>query len=826
MSIVEYRILIRGVVQGIGFRPSVYRIAMKYGLHGEIANTSKGVEIVIQTEELIQRKFIREIRALDLPGMRIDDISVTSSEAVHNKYVGFRIRKSVASTGMTEIPVDSAMCEECRKDIHEVNSQRFLYPLVACTNCGPRITVIKKLPYDRKDTTMAYLKRCPECEENYLSPVKSRRFNFETDSCWKCSPWIGYVNVRTRQYMKLRSRYQSRVEACLVRDGYSCIGVFDCNGDGMRQLLSHIHNELGRGRVVALKGVGGYQLVADARDENAVNEIRIRKRRRKKPLAVMFPNIESIRECCFCSDDCEKTLESRMAPIVLVRAKEGSTLARNLTFDIDKVGVMLPSSAIHEILVDKPLVMTSANVSGEPLIFEDDIERLSSVADGVFLHDREIHMALDDSLVAKCLYGDIILRYARGYVPNSFPVGKVTTDIVAFGGDMKSSFTIATGGRMVLSQYLGDLKYDKVQKRYLETLDKFRTLYCPRDEVVYVDKHPRYYSRLLGVRFAEDNGCKVVEVQHHYAHALSVMAEHSLDGTYVCAVLDGTGFGDDGRIWGCEVMMVSRSEYVRVAHLEYMTLIGGDKAVREPYRLIIAVKDKLEECYKSRYGMSIFESDYGRELLSRERLQKNGKTLERLLTRGLSCIETSSAGRLFDLVASLVLGIDEYEYEGEAAMYVEQHAQQYFHDIVDTEFGGAVSSSDEYKAILRRETMNVLSSYGEERCSDGLISGTEILTDTLHGLLMTRDANYSCFIFHVSLAQSVVSSVRTHYVHSNADGCVISGGVYQNALMKSLTVMLLNMNGINKVYSNDLTTPGDGSISLGQAYHVFEDESE
>lgn len=814
----EYRILVTGVVQGIGFRPSVYQIAKEHNIKGEIKNASDGVLMIIQTDQQTKECFVKEICSLKVPGIRIDKIEVTE-ENCFERYKEFQIKKSLSYDGMTEIPIDSAMCDECEKELMKIDSDRYLYPLVACTNCGPRITVIRRLPYDRKDTTMSYLKRCRKCERSYFSPYIARRFNFETDSCWNCGPWIGFIIPKTKQYIKLKSDFESAIEKKIIEEGYTCIEIFDSNGSGMKKLLQYMHERIKKGDVLAIKGVGGYQIIADATNNKSVETIRARKHRDKKPLAVMFSDLDMIREYCICTSNQERMLDSRIAPIVLMRQREKNGLAKSVTYNISDIGAMLPNSPIHKMVVDRPLVMTSANVAGVPLIYEDDIGQLEMLADGIFLHDRKIQMGLDDSLIKRSLYGNIILRYARGFAPNSFAMTSKSADIVAFGSDLKSSFTIVTNNRMILSQYIGDLEYENVQERFFDVLDKYINLYNPQFKFVIVDKHTEYHSRIMGQQFAKMTGCKLIAVQHHYAHALSVMAEHSLEGKYVCIILDGTGYGDDGKIWGGEIMLASRQNFERKVHFEYINLIGGERAIKQPYRQILSIKDRMNQIYETNYGMSFSSSNKGRVMFNSMLMSKYKKNLEKMYNDKVNCIETSSVGRLFDLVAAMVLGIEIYDYEGEAATLVEQFAQQYLYEKDDKmEDKDTFFLFDKSQKFAGFEDDAYCMIFGRDTYKSGIIKSIEIIAHTMYVYEKTDDAYYSCFMFHAILAFSIASCAYITYENTRADGCILSGGVYQNALLKDMTITLLRRWGIQNIHTNVNTSPNDGSISLGQAY--------
>jgi len=821
MEIYEYRILISGIVQGIGFRPAVYRLAVEREIDGEISNTSDGVALNIQTTQENCYDFIETIKALILPSMRIDCISVSKQDSFVKKMQGFQIVKTVSKGGMTEIPIDSAMCPECKKELHDVQGKRYLYPLTACTNCGPRITIIYKLPYDRKDTSMSYFQRCGKCEENYYSPQSSRRFNFETDSCWDCSPWIGFIAVKDKRYYKMKTNNVSVIERQLINAGFICEGSYENSGNEMEKLLKTVRLILDDNGILALKGVGGYQLVADATSVNAVQKIRENKNRKKKPLAVMFSDVDMIKKYCICSEEEALLLDSRSAPIVLLKKKNYDTFAYNLTFEIDHIGAMLPNSPMHHIFVDRPLVMTSANISGEPLIYDDDLIKLSSLADGIFLHDRPINMGIDDALLKKSLFGDIVLRYARGYVPGSFPQSGGAMEGIACGADLKSAFTVISNKRMILSQYIGDLYYDKVQMRYLEILEKYRILFKPRIQVVLVDKHPEYYSVKIGEDLAQRYGCRIIALQHHYAHALSVMAEHSLNGTYACVIMDGTGYGDDNKIWGGEILLVSRKGYTRKNHLEYINLIGGEKAIKEPYRQIVSILDRLDTLCKEKCGTSFSKSSMGKLVFKRENIAKYYSVLKDMLQKGINCIETSSAGRLFDIVAALILGIETYEYEGQAATLVEQYAEQYifihkyqaqadianFHLMLNKEVNS--DDSDIVKWIR----------FGINAVRQEEIMSVDILGSVMNMYEQTNDKAYALYGFHVMLASAVAKASYDIYKNDVADGCILSGGVFQNAILRDLVISLLSAYGVMNIYTNTKTSSNDGSISLGQAYY-------
>lgn len=830
-------IIISGTVQGIGFRPAVYKIAKKLNIFGKIYNSSVGVKIEISITSCCNfEKFINEIKLLKLPGMKIDNLKIVESDSKKN-YNDFTISEPEKDiNGIAEYPPDSRICNACLEDLKAKDTPRYMYPLVACTHCGPRFTVIEQLPYDRNYTTIKYLERCDACENDYVDP-NSRRFNFETDSCWRCAPWFGFINFKSHTYCKLDNICHTNMEDMLIKNGYICSKIVPCDGYGMNSLIKKANAHVLNGDILALKGIGGYQLIVDARNADAVTKLRNRKNRKNKPLAVMLKDENMLHEYCKANRKQIELLKSRVAPIVLIEQKN-SDIAYNVTMGTRNLGVMLPYSPIHSILVDFPVVATSANNSGSPIIFEDleIIEKISLLADCAIVHDRPITMGIDDSLVSCSSKEDlIIMRYARGFVPESYNVFDHEKSILALGSDLKNTFSLSKKNKIYLSQYNGDLKNGENEERYLSNINHFKKVFNIQPEILVVDMHPEYVSRKLGIERSKLENLKLYEVQHHFAHALSVMAENNFTDPCISIVLDGTGFGTDGKIWGGEILFVTTNSFKRLSHLDYINLIGGEKAVKEPYRQLASVEHHINKLFSEFLNVKFSDSSVGKKCLNNENYGKNKANLLKMLSNRINTIPTSSAGRLFDLASTILLGIEKYEFESEAAIKFEDAAKQFI-DCKGTnylELCNLISKSEIYKQANRDDSLNRMlqNKYRKDWLNNlisiGMSLGKQSIIQSINTLaysamLLERygNCNFAAFSFHALLAGAICNSTISNCNFYNIKNCIISGGVFQNELLKTIIVKVLKLFDIN-VLENKKTPCNDENISLGQAYYAI-----
>ncbi len=761
-SVVRLRVIVRGAVQGVGFRPAIYRLAHAIGLNGWIRNNAEGVVIEVEGSQSQCADFLVRIAAEKPPPAIIHGLEPTYLDPAG--YDAFVIRESGGGAKTALVLPDIATCDDCLDDISDPDNRRYRYPFTNCTNCGPRYTIINRLPYDRPNTSMASFRMCPACRREYEDPT-DRRFHAQPNACPVCGPQISLLNAKGKTI--------SEKDAA----------------------LRELEERLLSGQVAAVKGLGGYHLLVDAGNEDAVAALRERKGREAKPLALMFPSVEQVEALCHVSPLESRLLHAPEAPIVLLGRREESKgpVASNplLAPDNPYLGIMLPYTPLHRLLLadlDRPLVATSGNLSDEPICIteEEALERLGGIADVYLAHNRPIVRHVDDSIIRVVLDQELVMRRARGFAP--LPVSLRTTDdasdacVLGVGAHLKNSVALTLGKNVFVSQHIGDLETASAYDTFRRVATSLAGLYDAEPGMVACDLHPDYLSS----RYAAQLSLPRVQVQHHYAHVLACMAENELTGRVLGVSWDGTGFGPDGTIWGGEFLDASYATYERVGHLRTFMLPGGEQAVKEPRRSAMGMLFETfgeDACEMDEIeAVSAFTSD--------ER-----PVVRQMLTRRINAPSTSSAGRLFDGIAS-ILGIRQRSrYEGEAAMQLE--------------FLAASSFSDEPYPY---EVIEDMGNGGSTAVVDWTPLVRELIEDLRHSQAVARMA----YRFHLTLAKMIVSTARI----ANRDRVVLTGGCFQNRLLTELTVGHLTSEGV-KVYRQQRIPPNDGGISLGQAVHAL-----
>jgi hydrogenase maturation protein HypF len=760
-EIQRLRLTVRGAVQGVGFRPFVYRLASDLDLHGWVRNSTLGVVIEVEgpTETL-------EAFRLRLERERPPRAFIQSCEASYLDATGgsadFRILESDATGERRALVLpDIATCPDCRNDILDPGNRRYLYPFTNCTNCGPRFTIIEGLPYDRPLTSMKIFPMCPACRAEYEDP-RDRRFHAQPNACSTCGPQL----------------------ALWDRDGR----VLAERGVALARAIEAVRG----GAIVGVKGLGGFHLVCDARVGSAVRELRRRKEREEKPLACMFPSLARVREIAVVSDAEERLLVSPEAPIVLLRRRVESPAAEALDPGIAPgnpyLGAMLPYTPLHHLLLaalDFPIVATSGNRSDEPICTDEReaLERLSGIADIFLVHDRPIVRHADDSIVRLCAGRELVLRRARGFAPLPVPVPSLGTSaepsapaaprILAVGAFLKNAVAVAARDEAFVGQHIGDLETVQARAAFERAIEDLERLFEIRPEIVACDLHPDYPS----TGFARRSGLPVVAVQHHAAHAFACMAENELAPPVLAVSWDGTGYGPDGTVWGGEFLRMTEAGWERVAHLRPFRLPGGDAAVREPRRSALGLLWEM----------------LGEEALAREDLapvraftpaERTG--LASMLRRGVQAPLTSSAGRLFDAVAALLDVRQITRFEGQSAMELEFAA-------TGSEARGA------YPMTLREGSGCRIVDW------EPLVRAA---LDELHAGARPADVARR---FHHALAEAIVAVARAVALPR----LVLTGGCFQNALLSELTIARLRAEGFLP-YWHQRIPPNDGGIALGQ----------
>ena len=741
-----YRISIKGIVQGVGFRPFVYRLAREHALQGWVINSAAGVFIEAEGQEDKLQEFARRLVAEPPPLAVIRSCEV--EEIFPAGYREFTIRESQdRDEKVVGVAPDVAICPDCRREVADPQDRRNGYPFTNCTNCGPRFTIIRDLPYDRAKTTMEPFPMCDRCREEYENPLH-RRFHAQPNACPDCGPHTWLVD-----------RYGRMVDSTPV--------------DLLKQ-----------GYIIAVKGLGAFHLAADATQPEVIRHLRQRKKRDYKPFAVMARDVEVASRHCLINPVEKRWLTSPQAPVVVLQIKKQYDLpGADIHPGLNTLGVMLPYTPLHFLLFDDELqllIMTSANISDEPLITsnEEAIHQLGDVADFFLIHNRDIYNPCDDSVLQVTPLGSPqLMRRARGLVPGGISLPIKTHAVLALGGEMKSTFCLTRRGEAYLSQHWGDLNHYQNYVKFQEGIERFQRMLSVTPRLIAHDLHPDYQT----TRWArEQKQVPLLGVQHHYAHMAAVMAENGLDEEVLGLICDGTGWGLDGCVWGCELLKGDYHQFSRLAHLKYVPLPGGDLSARKPYRMAL---------------MYLLESLGDAGAAAAQRLLADLPDMERdwlysRWSRGMPEIQTSSCGRIFDAAAALLGVCSVNNYEGQAAIELEAMADRY--------------GQDRYGYQLSKEN--------EVWIMDPMPMWGEMLEDMEKGLPKSMISRK----FHLTMADLFVAALIQARNDCGLNKVVLSGGVFHNQIiLLELTLKLLAQDF--EVYQHQLVPPGDGGIALGQA---------
>ena len=753
MALTRTRVRVEGIVQGVGFRPFVHALAGRLGLAGLVGNDAGGVFVEVEGSAETVERFL-EALAAEAPPLAVIE-RVTATPLAPTGTAGFAIAPSRADgERQALVSPDTATCADCLAELDDPVDRRHRYPFINCTNCGPRFTIVRDVPYDRPATTMASFAMCPDCAREYHDPA-DRRFHAQPVCCPACGPSLALVD----------------------REGRPAGG--EPLAGGAARLLA--------GAVVAVKGLGGYHLAADAASEPAVAALRARKHREDKPFAVMVADLAGARALCAVDPAEEAMLASPRRPIVLLarRPSEGrAAVAASVAPQNRSLGVMLPYTPLHHLLlaaVGRPIVLTSGNVSDEPITYLDAeaLERLGGIADWFLVHDRPIHMRADDSVVRGFRGRELPLRRSRGFAPQ--PLGlpwPFPRHVLACGAELKHTFCLAKDGRAFVSHHIGDLENYETFRSFTEGVEHFRRLFAVEPEVVAHDLHPEYLSTKYAV---ELDGVELEGVQHHHAHVAACLADNGEPGPVIGVAFDGLGFGADGTIWGGELLVADLEGFRRAGHLEVVPMPGGAAAIREPWRMAAAWLDAA-------LGGQV-----------PERLAVVGRNLDRwervvaLARSGTASPATSSAGRLFDAVAAILSVRDAVNYEGQAAVELEQLADPAEPGAYPARVAGAGGDG----APLR-------------------LAGTDLVRSVVEELEAGVAAPLVAARFHNGLAGLTVAACRSLRDATGLETAALSGGVFQNLLLLERTVAGLERAGF-RVLVHSRVPPNDGGISLGQA---------
>jgi hydrogenase maturation protein HypF len=763
-------IRVRGTVQGVGFRPTVWRLACDEGLVGEVFNDGFGVLIRTTGNSGAISQFLTRLHSEAPPLSQIENVETHVLNL--QDFEDFRIAESVRGENCTRVTPDAAICAACRAEVLDPSERRYGYPFANCTHCGPRFSIVKEVPYDRVNTTMADFPMCASCHNEYLQPA-DRRFHAQPIACPACGPTIWLEGIDT--------------------------------GARTTQALDSAIELLKNGAVVAIRGLGGFHLACDATNPEAVQRLRRRKHRYGKPFALMARDLDVIRRYSNLTPAEEELLQSPEAPIVLLSANGAEKLPPGVAPGLSTVGFMLPYTPLHLLItrqMDRPLVMTSGNISDEPQVTSLDTARsgLRGIADAMLMHDREIANRIDDSVVRIVAGRPSVMRRARGYAPSAVPLPDGfadAPDLLAFGGELKATFCVVKDGAAILSQHQGDLEDVSTFEDYQKNLHLYSKIYDHRPGLLVADMHPEYLSAKLAKKRAAAEDLPLLEVQHHHAHIASCMLENgvALNASPVLGIaIDGLGFGDDGTIWGGEFLLADYRGYRRVGAFKPVAMVGGVQAIREPWRNTYAH-------LKAGIGWDKFVEGFSTLELHRYLNTKPLRTIDRMLETGLNVPLASSCGRLFDAVAAtLGLCADQAIFEGQGAMELEALAESWRPSAADSPYEFAITEEPA----------------GDLLYLDSLPMWNGLLEDLAGQTTAARMAGR----FHYGLAKGIcemVARVRaTVTTEFPLDTVALSGGCFQNKILLEELVRLLEADGLRCLLHAKVPT-NDGGLALGQA---------
>ena len=723
-----------GIVQGVGFRPFVYSLAARHSLTGTVGNTSSGVIIEIQGVGEAARAFIDELRNSPPPLAVIDSIAIQDIDAKSDS--GFVIVDSRAQPlASTPISPDIAVCAGCLREMFDPADRRYRYPFINCTNCGPRFTIIQDIPYDRPLTTMRAFPMCFECEAEYHDPG-NRRFHAQPNACPVCGPQVSF--------------------GTLARDA-AILAAIEALRDG---------------RIVAIKGIGGFHLACDATNDLAVRTLRDRKGRGAKPFAMMARDLERVRRYAHVSDDEAQLLTAKERPIVLLRTRDNPEISAAVAPGNKYLGFLLPYTPLHHLLLgERPLVMTSGNFSDEPIVKDNDeaLSRLATLADAFLFHNRDIHVVCDDSVTRVFETRELPIRRSRGYSPMPVKLTHSGPTVLAVGGELKSTFCLTRDDNAYLSQHIGDMENLETLAAFEHAFAHFRALFRAEPERVICDLHPNYLSSRWAAEYAAKKQLPLIRVQHHHAHLASVMAEHGRDGRVIGVIFDGTGYGTDGAIWGGEILCGGFDGFDRPMHLKYVPLPGGDASIKRPLRMALA--------HLWAAGIEWAPTLSPVEL----------RILRRQLETGMNCVPTSSMGRLFDAFAALIGVRETVSYEAQAAIEMEAMCE-------------GVTVDRGYRFSIE----------------DGVFDPAPLFKAALEDLRRNVQRAEIAASFHHAVADLVLHCCETARERSGINTVGLSGGVFQNTTLLKLVTEALARQEF-EILTHRKVPPNDGGLALGQA---------
>lgn len=754
-----YQILIKGIVQGVGFRPFIWRLAHDFHFKGEVFNHTSGVTIILQDCDSHLDQFIERLKNSLPSACRIDQIEVHPIEATRN-YLDFQITPSVSSW-QRNVPIspDLHLCSDCLQELFDPHNRRYLYPFINCTNCGPRFSIITDLPYDRINTTMRNFQMCPECRAEYDNPL-DRRFHAQPNACPVCGPQLTLSDGQT-------IIFQTSTHEANYRFFHEVAQLFQS------------------GHIIALKSIGGYHLACAAHNEAAVQTLRNRKYRADKPFAVMFPSMSSLKEYCQVSEIDEELLTSVPHPIVLLPKRESKTLSKGIAPNNRFLGAMLPYTPLHALLFHiypYPLVITSGNISDEPIAYEDEdaFRRLKGIADYFICHNRQIYIRCDDSVTRVFASQPYPIRLARGYQPQEIYLNQLfTKPILACGAEQKNTIALAQDNRIIVSQHIGDLKNYAAFTAFKHTIDHFCHIFEIKPAIIAYDLHPEYLSTKYALD-ANQAGLIKFGIQHHHAHAVSCMVDNDLQEPVLGIILDGTGYGTDGTLWGGEILKVTYQAIERIGHFAYVPMPGAQAAIEHPWQMALSYLYLLMGADAVNVELPFLNSiPQNQRLIIVKSLQNN-----------FNAPITSSCGRLFDGVAALTGLCLHASYEGQPAVEFEQ-------SIIEVD-------SRPYQLCLDTQSRPFQISY------------RRMLSEIIEDLKEGTPRGVIAWKFHQGLVEGLTAAAQYAREITAIDRVVLSGGVFMNMFILERLVSRLRQEGFT-VYTHHRVPCNDGGIAVGQA---------
>jgi hydrogenase maturation protein HypF len=760
-AITRLQIQVSGTVQGVGFRPFVYKLAHSLGLAGHVFNSTAGVTIEIEGSKAALDEFLRILRTE--PPQLADIQKVNVSHIVSTGTADFTILQSREEDGaIALLPADVGTCDACWRDFGDPHNRRFGYPFTNCTQCGPRYTIIQDVPYDRPNTTMSAFTMCSTCAAEYAD-ANDRRFHAQPNACSRCGPSLALLSCGATLPQSFTDK-----EALPI--------------------LHHTRALLREGKILAVKGLGGFLLACDAANETAVAELRRRKCRPDKPFALMVRDVSGARALCHLSPEDEVALRNPRRPVVILPRRLETRLPPSIASNNNTLGLMLPYTPLHYLLFsDSPqtdssfpaLVMTSGNMSEEPIVITnaDAMLQLDSVADWFLLHNREIATRVDDSVVRTFEGKERVLRRSRGFAPQTIHLQSAGESVLAFGAELKNTFCLTKDGHAILSQHIGDLQNYETMQFFEETLAKMKHLFHVTPQTVAYDLHPHYMSTRMAVAAGIE---RKIAVQHHHAHIASCIAENHLSGDVIGVAFDGTGYGTDDKIWGGEFLTANLTSFTRQAHLRYVPLPGGDAAIRQPWRMAVSY-------LRDAFGPQLPDYAWLRAIPP-----KQLHIVTTMIMSNLQTVETSSCGRLFDAVAAIMGLCSEVTFEGQAAVALESIALP------------GVTATYEFTIHSSRPPSPMIVDF---RSTIAAIH-EDLLAGIPTGEISAR--------FHNTLSAAIVETCDHIRNSTHLDRVCLSGGSFQNMVLLHRTVVQLRHHGF-QVFLNSMVPSNDGGISLGQA---------